>query len=197
MGAHRHALSLENDIWTRKDEKKANWLTDLGIERTGKIWATGLYFAKKKKKSDTEQVRKWKHYLNNYALSPNTGASRTPRDPALRSSQMSALRVLCGWEDTLGLKVLVGEQTYLFWVERAKQMNLKGGKVTSEVKRTFFTMRKNRLWNSFSGEVTGVSRRCCLILDDLGQWKRCWFSHDAVQNMQRCRSIKLSPGWRS
>lgn len=86
MCVHTHALSLENDICTRKDEKKVNWLTDLGIERTGKIWAMGLYFAKKK--SDTEEVRKWKHYLNNYALSLNTRASQAPRDPALCWSQM-------------------------------------------------------------------------------------------------------------
>jgi hypothetical protein len=33
--------------------------------------------------------------------------------------------------------VLVGEKTYLFWVEIAKQMSLKEGKLTFEVKEPF------------------------------------------------------------
>ena len=58
---------------------------------------------------------------------------------------MPALRALCVWEDTLGLKVLVGEKTYLFWVETAKQVSLKEEKLTFEVKEPFFTLKKNKL----------------------------------------------------
>lgn len=73
MCVYIYALFLENDICIRKDEKKVNWLIDLGIERIGKIWVMGFYFVKKK--SDIEEVRKWKYYLNNYALSLNIRVS--------------------------------------------------------------------------------------------------------------------------
>jgi hypothetical protein len=59
----------------------------------------------------------------------------------------------------LSLKQLVGEKYYLFWIEIAKQVSLRGEKLTFEVKRNLFHHEEKQTLKQLSDEVITVNSR--------------------------------------
>lgn len=103
------ALSLENDIHTKKDQKKVSKVIDRlkNVADGENVRGVNIFC----QRNDTKRVRKWKHYINTYILSTNTGQIRPSKTHCSCWSQKSVLKVVhMHLKTQLSLKQLIGEK---------------------------------------------------------------------------------------